>query len=55
MGHCCLGDLPPAIGLAPDADAVRLIDVLLLTKKTGRIVAGYEVEHTPSICSEIVP
>lgn len=54
LGDGCLAELPTAIGKAPGADAVRLIDVLWLSKESGRIVAAYEVEHTTSIYSGIV-
>ncbi|MBI0535204.1 type II restriction endonuclease [Roseomonas sp. KE2513] len=54
LGDGCLAGLPAAIGQAPGADAIRLIDVLWLSKETGRIVAAYEVEHTTSIYSGIV-
>ena len=54
LGDGCLADLPAAIGQAPGADAVRLIDVLWLSRESGRIVAAYEVEHTTSIYSGIV-
>nr|WP_245818442.1 type II restriction endonuclease [Roseomonas rosea] len=54
LGDGCLGELPAAVGQAPGADAVRLIDVLWLAKETGRIVAAFEVEHTTSIYSGIV-
>lgn len=54
LGDGCLDDLPDAVGRAPGADAVRLIDVLWLAKDSGRIVAAYEVEHTTSIYSGVV-
>ena len=38
----------------PDADAVRLIDVLWLDSQSGRVAAAFEVEHTTSIYSGIV-
>lgn len=54
LGDGCLAELPAALAQAPGADAVRLIDVLWLSKEVGRIVAAYEVEHTTSIYSGIV-
>lgn len=54
LGDGCLEALPPAIGDAPGAEAVRLIDVLWLDRSTGHIVAAYEVEHSTSIYSGIV-
>lgn len=46
--------LPAAIGSAPGAEAVRLIDVLWLERATGNVAAAFEVEHTTSIYSGIV-
>ena len=54
LGDGCLDTLPASIAGAPGADAVRLIDVLWLTKGGERIVAAFEVEHTTSIYSGIV-
>lgn len=57
LGDGCLATLPGfdiGAGAGAGADAVRLIDVLWLDKKSGRIVAAYEVEHTTSIYSGIV-
>ena len=54
LGDGCLDTLPTSIARAPGADAVRLIDVLWLTKGGERIVAAFEVEHTTSIYSGIV-
>ena len=54
LGDGCLVDLPTAVSRAPGAEAVRLIDVLWLSREAGRIVAAYEVEHTTSIYSGIV-
>ena len=50
----CLDDLPAVVSEAAGADAVRLIDVLWLDRGTGRVAAGFEVEHTTSIYSGIV-
>jgi type II restriction enzyme len=52
LGDGCLAALPPAVSGA--AEAVRLIDVLWLERGTGRVAAGFEVEHTTSIYSGIV-
>lgn len=54
LGDGCLDTLPTSIAGAPGADAVRLIDVLWLTKGGESIVAAFEVEHTTSIYSGIV-
>ena len=50
----CLLALPDAIGNAPGAGAIRLIDLLWLDRATTRIVAAFEVEHSTSIYSGIV-
>lgn len=49
----CLTELPASLVGVPGADAIRLIDVLWLDAP-GRVVAGFEVEHTTSIYSGIV-
>lgn len=54
LGDGCIEVLPPAIDLAPGADAVRLIDVLWLEHGSARVAAAFEVEHTTSIYSGIV-
>jgi type II restriction enzyme len=54
LGDGCLEALPDAVGEAPGADAVRLIDVLWLDCDTGRVAAAFEVEHSTSIYSGIV-
>ena len=50
----CMADLPPALGMSPGQEAVRLIDVLWFERPTARVVVGFEVEHTTSIYSGIV-
>ncbi|MCR6631314.1 MAG: type II restriction endonuclease [Magnetospirillum sp.] len=54
LGDGCLENLPPAIGQAPGADAIRLIDVLWLERGEARVAGAFEVEHTTSIHSGIV-
>lgn len=54
LGDGCLDDLPSAIAGMPGADSVRLIDVLWLSRGTGRVEAAFEVEHSTSIYSGIV-
>ena len=54
LGDGCMERLPEAIALQAGADAIRLIDVLWLEREAGRVVAGFEVEHTTSIYSGIV-
>ena len=54
----CVASLPECVLRAPGADAVRLIDVLWLSRD-GRatstpVAAAFEVEHTTSIYSGIV-
>lgn len=54
LGDGCLTVLPATVAGAPGADAVRLIDVLWLHARTGRVAGAFEVEHTTSIYSGIV-
>jgi type II restriction enzyme len=54
LGDGCLAELPQRIAEAPGADAVRLIDVLWIDRKSGDVAAGFEVEHSTSIYSGIV-
>lgn len=57
FGTCLLGDLSLAefpAQLRPGSDAVPLIDVIWFEKKTARVAAAFEVEHTTSIYSGIV-
>ena len=54
----CVASLPESVLRAPGADAVRLIDVLWLTRNGSAtntpVAAAFEVEHTTSIYSGIV-
>lgn len=56
----CLSTLPPSVGALPGIEAIRLIDVLWLSKSVDapygetQIAAAFEVEHTTSIYSGIV-
>lgn len=50
----CLDDLPAELMSQPGGDAVRLIDVLWLTRAERQVEAAFEVEHTTSIYSGIV-
>ena len=50
----CRDDLPVALGAGPGSDAVRLIDVLWLSRDNDRVAAAFEVEHSTSIYSGIV-
>jgi type II restriction enzyme len=50
----CCDDLPAGLASAPGADAVRLIDVLWLSRDNARVSAAFEVEHSTSIYSGIV-
>jgi len=50
----CCRELPAAYTRGEGTDAIRLIDVLWLDRATGKIVAGFEVEHSTSIYSGIV-
>ena len=54
LGDGCIDTLPAAIGSAPGADAVRLIDVLWFDRGSGSVAGAFEVEHTTSIYSGIV-
>lgn len=54
LGDGCLESLPNAVAAIPGADSVRLIDVLWLSRDTGRVEAAFEVEHSTSIYSGIV-
>ena len=54
LGDSCLSSLPSTIAASPEADAVRLIDVLWLDGRAQTVVAAFEVEHTTSIYSGIV-
>jgi type II restriction enzyme len=49
----CLGELPP-LPEGDAGDAIRLIDVVWLTKTDRTVVAAFEVEHTTSIYSGIM-
>ena len=53
LGDGCLDELPVDLAQGPGGEAIRLIDVLWLDK-SGRVVAGFEVEHSTSIYSGIV-
>ncbi|HEX4913825.1 MAG TPA: type II restriction endonuclease, partial [Vicinamibacterales bacterium] len=50
----CRRELPAEYSRGEGTDAVRLIDVLWLDRTSGRIAAGFEVEHSTSIYSGIV-
>ena len=50
----CCRELPAAYTRGEGIDAVRLIDVLWLDRASGKIAAGFEVEHSTSIYSGIV-
>ena len=50
----CITDLPQPLSLLPEADTVRLIDVLWFHSGTSNVAAAFEVEHTTSIYSGIV-
>jgi type II restriction enzyme len=50
----CCRELPAAYTRGEGIDAVRLIDVLWLDRTSGKIAAGFEVEHSTSIYSGIV-
>ncbi|TWA93161.1 hypothetical protein FBY14_102337 [Azospirillum brasilense] len=54
LGEGCLERPPEAIGNAPGADAVRLVDVLWLDCSKTHVAAAFEVEHSTSIYSGIV-
>lgn len=53
LSEGCLTELPATIATA-GADAVRLIDVLWLSRSNGDVAAAFEVEHSTSIYSGIV-
>lgn len=53
LGESCLSEFPQ-MGEDGTDDAVRLIDVLWLTKVERTVIAAFEVEHTTSIYSGIV-
>ena len=50
----CIAGLPPPLSLLPEAETVRLIDVLWFHPGTSSVAAAFEVEHTTSIYSGIV-
>ena len=50
----CCRELPAEYSRGEGTDAVRLIDVLWLDRGSGKIAAGFEVEHSTSIYSGIV-
>lgn len=50
----CCRELPAEYARGEGVDAVRLIDVLWLERDSGRVAAGFEVEHSTSIYSGIV-
>ena len=52
LGDGCVAALPAAFAAA--ADTIPLIDVLWLEQGSGRVSAGFEVEHTTSIYSGIL-
>ncbi|HKP64196.1 MAG TPA: type II restriction endonuclease [Polyangiales bacterium] len=54
LGDGCIAELPMALASLPGGDAIRLIDVLWLTRGSGNVEAAFEVEHTTSIYSGIV-
>ena len=54
LSEGCLDSLPDPIRSSDAADTVSLIDVLWVSKESGRIVAAFEVEHSTSIYSGIV-
>lgn len=54
LSEGCLAQLPDAIRASEAVDTVSLIDVLWLSKDSGKIVAAFEVEHSTSIYSGIV-
>ena len=54
LGDGCISALPAALGDAPGAEAVRLIDVVWLERGSGRVAGAFEVEHTTSIYSGLV-
>ena len=50
----CVRCFLPEVAEGPAADAVSRIDVLWLSRASGRAGAAFEVEHAASICSGIV-
>ncbi len=54
LSEGCLDSLPSPIRSSAAVDTVSLIDVLWVSKESGKIVAAYEVEHSTSIYSGIV-
>jgi type II restriction enzyme len=54
LSEGCLDSLPDPIRSSDAADTISLIDVLWVSKESGRIVAAFEVEHSTSIYSGIV-
>lgn len=54
LGEGCLEHLPSAIRSSDAVDTVSLIDVLWVSRESGKIAAAFEVEHSTSIYSGIV-
>lgn len=54
LSEGCLDSLPNPIRSNGAVDTVSLIDVLWVSKESGKIVAAFEVEHSTSIYSGIV-
>lgn len=54
LSEGCLARLPDAIRASAAVETVSLIDVLWLSRDSGKIVAAFEVEHSTSIYSGIV-
>ncbi|MDO8455320.1 MAG: type II restriction endonuclease [Burkholderiaceae bacterium] len=54
LSEGCLDSLPDPIRSSNAVDTVSLIDVLWVSKESGKIVAAFEVEHSTSIYSGIV-
>lgn len=54
LSEGCLAKLPDAIRGSEAFDTVSLIDILWVSKDSGKIVAAFEVEHSTSIYSGIV-
>jgi type II restriction enzyme len=53
LGDGCLAALPASLAAASAIDAIRLIDVIWLSRE-GQVSAAFEVEHSTSIYSGIV-
>ncbi len=53
LGEGCLASLPAVLASATAIDAIRLIDVIWLSRN-GQVCAAFEVEHSTSIYSGIV-